>query len=286
MRDYKQSNKYGDAYYTGVCPNCSSSSFKHIRSIENEVVKCTVCGCVYPYLRLTESSLKKSLEGANANLDLSKYGKPEIKRFEFEKFFLSKGININILEVGSGDGRFLLYLKEKGFVNVTGLEPLQRLVDFSRAKGLNIQRGTFTLERGKELFKKNSFDVIIFMDVFYYFPDIDDAFNAIEYLLKKDGLVYIRTHSIKSCYYNHKRHYLSRFGEYAQCLTDFKTMVRILEKRGFEVLRNYKHGGNFDIINNPEFKIFNSILRRILNFVFKIFGREDRYSLIAKRAVA
>lgn len=141
--------------------------------------KCTVC----------------NLETANLS---NKFGAEvkgiyELRNINFQKI-ISKMLSIkkkpNVLEIGSGDGMFVLMLIEKD-INIKGIEPDQSNLKESILKKFII-KDVFPLKNNKKKWNK-TFDFIVFNDSLEHFKNIElkKVFIQSKKFLKKNGYLVI-----------------------------------------------------------------------------------------------
>lgn len=108
--------------------------------------------------------------------------------------YLPKNKNAKILDIGSGMGQFLWYLKKKGYQNFLGIDISKECVDFC------LQKVTKKVKLIGDLKKflsnnKNAFDLIVMNDVLEHLPkkEIVLILEKIYLALKKDGVLFIKT---------------------------------------------------------------------------------------------
>ena len=92
--------------------------------------------------------------------------------------------NLSILEIGSAEGWFLDRARARG-ARVAGVEPSPVHAAMAREKGHDVREGFFpaALRDGE------TFDVLVFNDVFEHLPDPDNAIRDCERLLRPGGLL-------------------------------------------------------------------------------------------------
>lgn len=94
-----------------------------------------------------------------------------------------------ILDAGAGTGGTIIFLKRAGFKNVIGIEKSDIAISYSRKRGLKITKGDIN----KLPFAKDSFDVVVCLDVLYHRgvnPHL--AIGEFQRVLKKGGLLYLQ----------------------------------------------------------------------------------------------
>lgn len=92
-------------------------------------------------------------------------------------------IHSRILEIGCNDGFLLEQFVEQGFRNVSGIDASNKLVDFCRAKGLNVVGGIFRNEQRGPV----PFDLIVANNVVNHANDPVEFFHGIVRNLSEDG---------------------------------------------------------------------------------------------------
>jgi SAM-dependent methyltransferase len=94
----------------------------------------------------------------------------------------------HILDIGCATGRLLYLLKERGFRNVTGLDPSPGCADAARRLyGVPVLQGSMS-----EFPRIDApFDVAILIGVLEHIRDLDVAMHRIRSVLNEDGLVYV-----------------------------------------------------------------------------------------------
>lgn len=101
-----------------------------------------------------------------------------------------------LLDVGCAHGWFLAEAAASGF-SVTGIEPDQGVSEATRRRGLEVRQGYFPASLAKD----ESFDVIVFNDVFEHIPDISGVAAACRDHLKAEGLLVINLPSSRGFFF-------------------------------------------------------------------------------------
>lgn len=102
--------------------------------------------------------------------------------------FANGNKEIKILDAGCGTGGLLLKLQVSGYKNIKGFDFNDYAVEFSKSRGLNVQKLDITHLSG--VFEKQSFDIIVSNDVLYQFDDsvIEKTIYSIVDILKPNGV--------------------------------------------------------------------------------------------------
>ena len=96
--------------------------------------------------------------------------------------------DMRILDVGCASGRLLANLRERGFPNVTGLDPSPACAA-TAARLYSIDVRTMTL--GGIAATAEQFDLVILVGVLEHLRDLESAFGHLRSLLSPSGLVYV-----------------------------------------------------------------------------------------------
>lgn len=193
-----------------VCPFCQSEHVVYqwkTYDIKNQTWSIYCCQHCHFYF-LNPFPTEKQLEEAYA---INYYGEGD-KKFSFPlvenvldffrswrarvlKKHLNNNYNASILDIGCGNGRFLLYLKKLGFKNLFGIELPGKSADrASKIQGLNILIGE--IEHVK--FETDGFDAITLFHVMEHMKNPLHILKNIKNWLKQDGILIISFPNIAS----------------------------------------------------------------------------------------
>ncbi len=200
--------------------------------VHYQMVRCNTCGLLRSTPRLGEAALqvlyqksRVTYEGDMRALDLT-YGRALTKAFAFVKH------TERLMEIGCGDGFFLLEAKRRGAKEVWGVEPSDQArasADPSIRK--NIKSGLYR----PGLFKKNFFDVICYFQVIDHLPDPLASLRQSFSELREGGIVLCISHNLGAS----TNKLLGRRSPIIDIehtyLFDKKTMTRICEEAGLVV---------------------------------------------------
>jgi SAM-dependent methyltransferase len=103
------------------------------------------------------------------------------------------GRTARLLDVGCGDGRFLLEMRRGGWI-VEGIEPDPRAAEVARKTDLRVHDGVFAESR----LKSESFDAVALNHVLEHFADPVAALREALRILKPGGLLSITTPNLDS----------------------------------------------------------------------------------------
>jgi SAM-dependent methyltransferase len=95
-----------------------------------------------------------------------------------------------VLEIGCGTGENLMALRNRGFSNLTGLDPSPDCCSIVRSYGINCISSTL-LSYALDSKNHNVFDLIILSHMLEHFVEPDASLRLIRNLLRENALVYI-----------------------------------------------------------------------------------------------
>ncbi len=107
-------------------------------------------------------------------------------------------ISAKIFEIGSLDGYLLGQLREKGFQNLSGVEPSPN-VEEARKKGLAVQKGNFT----KEILADQKYDAFVLMHVWEHLSDPFDCLKILLQHLTPEGKIFIEVPNFTGFQHEH-----------------------------------------------------------------------------------
>jgi ubiquinone/menaquinone biosynthesis C-methylase UbiE len=151
-----------------------------------------------------------------------------------EKYIKTKG---KLLDVGTAGGSFLAVAKRNGW-QVNGIEPNKWLCKWCKKHyGITIKQGTLE----KNLFEKNSFDLVTLWDVLEHVSNPTDTLKRVNKLLKKNGALVVNYPDIDSAIAKlMRRKWFFILTVHLYYFTP-KTIKKLLEKCGFKVVFLKKH---------------------------------------------
>ena len=192
--------------HTRDCPVCGSNSRRiffnqYFAAVEQstpvtsyDVVVCQQCGCGYADGIPDQQAFDRYYR------DMSKYeyqqrGGAE-SEYDRRRLALIAGIitphlpspTVRILDVGCASGRLLANLRDRGFSNVTGLDPSPACAAAAdRLYAIDVR----TMTLGALARTGEPFDVVVMVGVLEHLRDLDSAFDDLHALLSPGGLLYV-----------------------------------------------------------------------------------------------
>lgn len=101
--------------------------------------------------------------------------------------------NPNLLDVGCGNGTFLLQMQALGW-NVQGVDPDPNAVAYARQAGVSVHQGTLP----EITFPENNFDAITLSHVVEHLHDLEDNIRVCYRILRPGGVLWIATPNLNS----------------------------------------------------------------------------------------
>lgn len=179
--------------------------------------------------------------------------------------------NENVLDVGTGRGRFAIRLGQLGFRHITGIDLSEEMLCFAREnaskQGLEVQFRRDSAE-SLETVADNSVSLICLMQTFDHIPDTGAALQAVFRKLKPEGLLigtFINQESLYGILFDLYRRFSGRSKMIAQVFAPF-AFNRALQHNGLSL----QHLVGVELLNLPHDRI--AILRWVL-LPFYLMGR-------------
>ncbi len=157
------------------------------------IQKCSACGFKLTNPRPTKESIVSyyksedyiSHSNKSKGLFASLYKLARYINLSSKYSIISKNINIGkALDIGSGTGHFLNYLKNKQW-EVQGIEPDKDASNFAR-ENFNLQ---IDAESKISEFKDDSFDLITMWHVLEHVHDLNRRLTELEHIIKPEGMI-------------------------------------------------------------------------------------------------
>jgi len=233
------------------CKSCGSKEYSMIleRADGQPIVACKNCSFTFLKLIPSSSNIHKLYnEKYYSNEEIYGYRgsfyeeeKPYmfLPRLEWVNKSNIYGQDRKLLDIGCGDGEFLSYAKESGWL-VFGVEISKEGYEKCKEKGIEV----YNKELREIGFKDNSFDVVTLWDVIEHYIYPKDELKEIYRILKPGGILFISTP-------NHKKGRLigaNWFGYNAsyEHLSYFEgiTLSKMLMDVGFRIDTSFSHENN------------------------------------------
>lgn len=215
------------------CPLCGASDYKKLyKNFEgDQLVQCNVCSFVYINPQLTSSELEKKYSQSEHEVFMSPL-RMIVEEKRVEKIGKLKPFG-KIVDVGCGDGIFLLTAKNLGYAAM-GIEPSKFQADFIK-KIIKIPVISKPIEKISE--KELHADIITMFHVLEHIKNPKRALNKISHLLSNEGLLVIEVPNFNSIGSKLQKGNWWLTG--SQHINQFtpKTLSNLLKKTGFKIIK-------------------------------------------------
>ncbi|MDE6685987.1 MAG: methyltransferase domain-containing protein [Lachnospiraceae bacterium] len=183
------------------CPVCACNDRKVMKTIvmkvsedyhlpeSYDVVVCGKCGLVYADTEASMEDYDWYYTHCNFYGDDSK--DDHFQRFKVVEVFLDKYVSREavLLEIGAGNGRFEMELKEHGYVHITGTDPSEESVRRLRENGIASYVANIYSEVPIE--ENEKYDGIFLFEVAEHLLIPGKGIENVSKMLKKDGIFMI-----------------------------------------------------------------------------------------------
>lgn len=237
-----------------TCLICNSDKIDNVRGYEFAfLAKCQTCNFVFCNRKPSQEELIKHYDGYRRNNSVSSI---VIKRYnelldKFEKFRL----NNNILDIGCGDGYFLIEAKKRGW-NVYGTEYTAEAFNICLKKNIIMHQGKLDMINYPNIY----FDIVTLFEVIEHINNPVEEILTINSILRKGGVLYCTTPNFNSISRNILKQNWSII-EYPEHLSYYtnKSINYLLTKNGFSKI-NLRTTG-VDLTKRHEYKSIELIER-------------------------
>lgn len=223
----------------------------------------------------------------------------------------------NLCDVGCWEGMFLKVLQDLGYKNVMGIEPSDKIAEFTKENHLNVQKGT--IKDIGSIINSHNIRTVTMFHVIEHLENPLESLKSIYNNLPMGGCVIIETpdiatYSLRKTNYKHRTIYPEHYFYF-----DESNLKTLLEKIGFNIIARgrrdldpfnlnireslfrlgflqkkydytmeYKSAVKAGGLDSPRFKNLliskiKSIIRFILWKMVIILGRQDFMWIIAKK---
>lgn len=190
------------------------------------------------------------------------YTNDMIKRFDINE-------KSKVIEIASNDGYLLQYFKEFK-VPVLGIEPTKNTAEVAISKGIETITDFFGTSLASNLVKKGiKADLLLGNNVLAHVPDINDFVEAMQLVLKKEGVITMEFPHLLQLIENNQ--FDTIYHEHFSYLS-FYTVKKIFESKGleiFDVEEISTHGGSLRIYAKHTNDFTKKISQDVANLIEK-----------------
>jgi len=167
------------------CPGCGSASIK--TAVQPDVAQCVACQLYFRNPRPTQAEIARSYNTGHTfeawQEEEPARAKMWERRLEIVRRYTTCG---RLLDVGTGDGRFLVSARQAGF-DVVGTEVSEVGTAYARGRKLEIHLGQIT----EITLPPESFDVATIWHVLEHVPDPGAVLHKLHALLRPGGILVV-----------------------------------------------------------------------------------------------
>lgn len=174
-----------------VCPACEAVPSQNVEYDEATIHLCSQCGLQWATFKAAEIDLATCDHPYMDPKNLNAGDYPPFRNFFSSLAKLDDSADLNILDIGSGNGIFIQEALRNGH-HAWGVEndlTLKPLIDDSIMDRIYFK----PVEELGDI--SQQFDIITFWDSFEHIPDPFSLLTALRKHLSKDGIVFIRTNN-------------------------------------------------------------------------------------------
>ena len=179
---------------SSFCSACKNKLVNLGKIPDGTLFKCPSCGskkiCVEDYI-----SKKDTSSYSNAYIKRLDNNKTSGLVFLFEKVYSIIGKQVELLDIGFGNGKFLVATKKKG-LKVSGLDCDANSVNGIIQQGFDAYHG----ELGGIMYLDKKYDIITLWDVLEHVADIEKALSQLNSITKKNSKIFILTPNADSLF--------------------------------------------------------------------------------------
>ena len=238
--------------------------------IHGPVVKCQRCGLVYINPRPNSLDVLHDYKDVVDELYVEER-EGRVLTFRRHLRPLERIVGLangsRLLDVGCHIGVFVDVAQQAGW-DAWGMEPSRWAAEQARAQGLQVVNGTLATSG----FEDASFDVITLWDVIEHVPDPTGELRQVHRLLKPGGVAVIHTIDIESLFARLMGHRWPWLMEMHLYYFSPRTLRRMLEGIGFEVIHSSPQGRYLRLgylisrlqgYSHPIYRVLDAIVTRL-----------------------
>lgn len=227
------------------CILCGKKNHRKLYDIKSySINKCNNCGLISTFPTPSQKELDRYYQkfSFDDGFSFEKNLRIDARRSlrNLKKIGFTNG---ELLDIGCGAGFFIDEAKKSGW-KVTGIDSAKKPVEYARQKlKLNVIQKDF-----KEYKTHQRFDIVSLQQVIEHLSNPNDVLKKMRRLLRKDGIVCISTPNINSWLHKILKERFNYFIPPEHLIYySPKTLRKVLEKNGFEVIRITSYGYPMDL---------------------------------------
>lgn len=234
------------------------------------LVKCRKCGLVFSTPILKPKEIEKLYRESKLTYTEEIEGLQKTYAYYLDKALVYTNPKNNFLEIGCGNGFFLVEAKKRGFKKIYGVEP--SLEAIKKAPTAAIREKIIPNLFKKSLFKRNFFDFICFFHTLDHVVEPNQFLQDCYWVLKKEGIVLCITHDVISLSAKILGELSPIFDIEHTYLFGKETLKIIFEKNGFEPLVVENVANSYSLNYWVKMLPLPKIARKLSNFTLEKSG--------------
>jgi len=189
-----------------------------------QIYECNGCGLIQAPFKLNEDYYEDYLMSTTFSNQLTEY----LDGLAEELIYKYSLKNAKVLDVGAGDGAFMIPFQRKG-VDVEGIEPSDKSRKVAHDLGLTVYPGY--MNDNTQL--PNKYDAFVSRQVFEHVDDISGMFRGIKQHLKPGGIGLIEVPSLEKALKDNR--FFDFFPDHINYYS-LKSLSTVCELNGFQVI--------------------------------------------------
>ncbi len=271
-----------------ICKFCGSDKNRKVLRVKSKIDSniysyyiCRKCGSIYQYPIPTSSEIESYY---NNYYEIKQKMNPGyLTRGHREQFFKEREQTLkdisfpferlqvkNSVELGSANGEFLYYLKERGAKDITGLDISKTLIESINIDGVKLQHGDLSV------IENGSVDNLYLFHVLEH-TGIDEVLNNIVRVIRDDSVIIIEVPlaGLVSGFFSERWRFLMP-NEHLNIPT-LKGIKILFKKYNLKIIKMRRFGSGFTSgMIAPTFK-------RLFDFLAKKFSLGDRAAFLLRK---
>lgn len=194
--------------------------------------------------------------------------------------------NSKIIELASNDGYLLQFFKKKKFDSM-GFEPTLNAARVARKKGIKVVNKFFSKDIAKKKYK-NTFDLVLGLNVVAHVPNINDFMTGIKLILKDNGVAVLEFAYLDSLVKNNEFDTVYHEHYFYYSLISFKNLVERNDLKIFDVEKLKSHGGSLRVFlqkKNGNFEISKNVKNLLKDEDKKKINNKIYYNSFQKKVI-
>ena len=224
---------------------CENTEYKIYRDFgENKILECSNCGLYRSFPLPTESVSGDNYQQINDIQELHYHQLCVLRKVM--KAANSK--SAKILDVGCSTGNMLMYLKNKGYKNISGVDMNDFAINISQQKNLNVKKMD-----SEKLVSDDKYDVIYLNHVLEHIGNLKEFISKVSRILLNGSHLIIAVPNINGKYTNSKDWIGYQFSQHYWHFTS-DSLEKIFKENNFKLIdKTILTGGR---IKSKLFKLF------------------------------